>query len=150
MPGTDCRPASRVREALVVRQDEETWLFLQSGSTNRRDEVGLHGLHGLDGAGDEGGLGFRDRVIHGDAGTFIQDLDAEDLADGHGAVFVGSAEGDIEGQDLVAIAGGGQGPHAVDVGDLVVQSQLCSYSLHSLVTLVFFWPPGSDRRHRNI
>jgi len=76
MPGTGCC-ASRVREAFVVRQDEETY--------------------------------------------FVQDLDPEDLAAGHGAVFVGPGEGDIEGQDLVAIAGGGQGPQVVQVLHFVVQ-----------------------------
>ena len=65
--------------------------------------------------------GFRDGVVHRDAGAFVQDLDAEDLAGGHGAVFIGTRQGDIEGQDLVGIAGGGQGPHVVQIAHLSIQ-----------------------------
>ena len=117
MAGTGCRPASRHARGFCGPAGRRDLVI----STNRTDEVGLHGLHGLDGAGDEGGLSFRDRVVHRDAGTFIQDLDAEDLAAGHGAVFVGPGEGDVEGQDLVAIAGSGQGPQVVQIGYLLIQ-----------------------------
>ena len=71
--------------------------------------------------------GFRDGVVHRDAGAFVQDLDAEDLAGGHGAVFIGTRQGDIEGQDLVGIAGCGQGPHVVQVLYLAVQLGRCAY-----------------------
>jgi hypothetical protein len=64
----------------------------------------LPGLVG-DVAGDEGRLHLLDRVIDGHAGTFVQDLDAEDLHRGRRAHFVGAAEGDVEGQDLIGVPG---------------------------------------------
>ncbi len=48
----------------------------------RSQSLGLHG------ASDEGGRGFRHRVVHRDAGTFVQDLDAEDLGRAHRAVLI--------------------------------------------------------------
>jgi hypothetical protein len=60
-------------------------------------------LHGFNGAGNKRGLHLVDCIVDRHAGSFVQDLDAEDLAGSHGAVFVGTREGDIEGQDLVGI-----------------------------------------------
>lgn len=62
-----------------------------------------HGRHGLDGAGHEGGRGLGHGVIDGDAGSFVEDLNAEDLGRAHRAVLVGAGQGDVERQDLVGI-----------------------------------------------
>ena len=40
--------------------------------------------------------------------TFVEDLDAEQLGGGGGAVFVGRGQGDVKGQDLVGIPGEGR------------------------------------------
>ena len=51
----------------------------------------------------ERGLHLADRVVDRDAGSLVEDLDAEDLGRCLGSVFVGAGEGDVEGQDLVAV-----------------------------------------------
>jgi len=77
-------------------------------ATNRTAPRRSHSLHGFNGAGNKRGLHLVDRIVNRHAGSFVEDLDAEDLAGRHGAVFVGTREGDIEGQDLVGIPGSGQ------------------------------------------
>ena len=49
------------------------------------------------------------------AEAFVQDLHAEDLAAGGGAILVGRGQGDVEGQDLVAVPGQGDFLEALDV-----------------------------------
>jgi hypothetical protein len=44
-------------------------------------------------------------VVDRHAGSFVQDLDAEDLHGGGSADFVRSAERDVERKDLVAVPG---------------------------------------------
>lgn len=53
-------------------------------------------------------------VVDGDAGAFVQDLDAEDLHGGSSSVFVRSGQGDVEGQDLIGVPGLGFDLHAAD------------------------------------
>jgi hypothetical protein len=71
-------------------------------------ELAGYGRERLDSAGDEGRLHLADGVVDGDAIAFVEDLDAEDLAGGSAALFVGGGQGDVEGQDLVGVPGGGQ------------------------------------------
>jgi hypothetical protein len=81
-------------------------------------ELARHSLHGLDRAGDKRCLHLADRIVDGDTGTFVQDLDAEDLRGCHGAVLIGSGKRDVEGKDLVAVPRGGQflgGSYFVDL-----------------------------------
>lgn len=59
-----------------------------------------------------------DRVVDRHAGAFVQDLDAEDLHRGRRALFVGAAEGDVEGKDLVGVPGLGLLLEAGDEGVL--------------------------------
>jgi len=70
----------------------------------------------FDEAGDEGRLHLADRIVDREAGTFVQDLDAEDLHRGGGTHFVGTRERDVEGQDLVGIPGLGQLLHTRNAG----------------------------------
>jgi len=78
----------------------------QRGAAEAAIELAGHGHQGLDGAGDEGGLLFRDRVVDGDAEAFVEDFDAEDLGGLGLALFVVGHQGDVEGQDLVGVPGG--------------------------------------------
>ncbi len=87
-----------------------------SPATNGAAPGRLHRLHRLDGAGDEGGLHFADRIVDGNALAFVEDLDAEDLGRAHGAVLVGAGEGDVEGQDLIAVPRSGQFVQSTDFG----------------------------------
>ena len=64
--------------------------------------------HRLDCAGDKRRLHLADRVVDRDTGTFVQDLNAEDLRGCHGAVLIRAGERDVERQDLVAIPRGRQ------------------------------------------
>ena len=84
---------ARAREAGVVGREGDPWFNGETspcrGSMARRRR--------------SPGLG--NRVVDRDTGTFVQDLDAEDLRSAHSAVFVGTRQGDIEGQHLVAVAG---------------------------------------------
>jgi hypothetical protein len=61
--------------------------------------------------------GGRDLVIDAVTAAFVQDLDTEDLGRCHGSVFVGAREGDIEGQDLIAVPGCGQFVQCADAVD---------------------------------
>ena len=63
------------------------------------------GLQRGDRLGDEGGLLFDDGVVDGGAEAFVEDLDAEQFGRGGGSVLVGAGDGDVEGEDLVGIAG---------------------------------------------
>jgi hypothetical protein len=76
-----------------------------------------HSLQGLDGAGHEGRLGLGNRIVDRDSRTFVQDLDAEDLGGTHGTVLVGTRQGDIERQYLIAVAGERKRPFAIQIGD---------------------------------
>ncbi len=69
------------------------------------------------GAGDEGGLLLEDGVVDRGAETFVEDLDAEQLGRGGGAVLVGGGDGDVEGQDLVGVPGRGDFLEALDLGE---------------------------------
>jgi len=65
-------------------------------------------------AESEGGLHLADRVVDRDAGSLVEDLDAEDLGRCLGSVSVGTREGDVEGQDLVGVPGGCQFAQSTD------------------------------------
>ncbi|WP_187148894.1 hypothetical protein [Candidatus Korobacter versatilis] len=69
-------------------------------------------------ASDEGGLHFLDGIVDRHTGSFVEDLDAEDLHRGGGTLFVRTAEGDVEGQDLVGVPGLGLLLEAGDEGVL--------------------------------
>jgi hypothetical protein len=75
----DPSPSPRAREGLGCRQEGET--------------------------GYTGWFGKRDRIVNRGAPAFVEDLDAEDLGCAHGAVFVGTGDGHVKGQDLVAVPG---------------------------------------------
>ena len=74
-------------------------LEVSDGSSDR--------LQGCDRAGDEGGLLLEHRVIDRGPEALVQNLNAEDLAAGGGAVFVGRGQVDVKGQDLVGVPGQG-------------------------------------------
>jgi len=61
-----------------------------------------HSRHGLNCTSHEGGRSLGHSVVDRDAGSFVEQLDAEDASRAHRAIFVGAGEGDVEGQDLVA------------------------------------------------
>jgi len=81
-----------------------------------------HSRHGLNHARHERRLHLRHRVVDRDAEALVEDLDAEDLGRAHRAVFVGSAESDVEGQHLVGVPGGRNLCVLAGGGDLVVQA----------------------------
>ena len=83
-------------------------------------ELAGHCLHRLDRASDEGSLHLADGVIDRVTGSFVEDLEAEDLGSRHRAVFVGTREGDVERQDLIAVPGGRQFVHRADAVHLDV------------------------------
>ncbi len=66
-------------------------------------------------ASDEGGLHLGDCIVDGDAGSFVEDLHAEDLHAGSCTVLVGTREGNVEGEDLVGVVGQGFFLEAADV-----------------------------------
>lgn len=66
------------------------------------------------GASDKSRLLFHDRVVDGAAPAFVHDFDAEDLAGGGGAIFVGGGDGDVEGQNLIDVPGSGNFLEALD------------------------------------
>jgi len=68
-------------------------------------------------AGDEGRLHLKHGVIDGGAEAFVEDLDAEQLAAGGGAVFVGCGHGDVKGQSLVGVPGQSGFLEALDFGE---------------------------------
>ena len=68
-----------------------------------------------------GQAGRKDLVVDGDAGAFVEDLDAEDLGGAHGAVLVGPGQGHVERQHLVGIPGDGAFVEAIEVGDLGIE-----------------------------
>ena len=69
----------------------------------------------FDRAGDEGRLLLDDGVVDRGAEAFVEDLDAEQLGRGGGAVLVGAGDGDVEGQDLVGVPGLGGGCETLEV-----------------------------------
>ncbi len=75
-------------------------------------------LQGRDGLGDEGGLLLNDGVIDGGAETFVEDFDAVEFGRGPGPVLVGAGDGDVEGQDLIAVPGAGSLIRAARPGPL--------------------------------
>ena len=98
-------------------------LGLQQGRASNR-------LERRDRAGDKGRLHLEHGVIDGGAEAFVQDLDAEQLAAGGGAVFVGRGHGDVEGQDLVGVPGQGGFLEALDFG----QGDVCPSSVMVALT----------------
>jgi hypothetical protein len=60
-------------------------------------------LHRFNSASDERGLHLADGIVDRGAPTFVEDLDAEDLASGSRAVFVRASDGDVERQNLIGI-----------------------------------------------
>ena len=68
-----------------------------------------------------GQAGRKDLVVDGDAGAFVEDLDAEDLGGAHGAVLVSPGQGHVERQHLVGIPGDGAFVEAIEVGDLGIE-----------------------------
>ena len=75
-----------------------------------------NGLHRLNTAGNERRLRFADSVVDRDAGSFVEDLNTEDLGSRHGAVLVGTGEGDVERQHLVGIPRSGKLVERADFG----------------------------------
>jgi len=78
-----------------------------------------HGLPGLDRAGHEGCLHLGHGIVDGDSRAFVQDLDPVDLHRRAGAVLAGAGQGDVEGQDLIAVPGTGHLLEAADGGELL-------------------------------
>jgi len=76
-----------------------------------------HSRHGLNCTSHEGGRSLGHSVVDRDAGSFVEQLDAEDASRAHRAIFVGAGEGDVEGQDLIAVQGCRQFLVGACVGD---------------------------------
>ena len=74
----------------------------QRGELHLQQRSPSDGLERRDRAGDESRLLLKHGVVDRGAKAFVEDLDAEQLGGGGGAVFVGRGQGDIKGQDLVA------------------------------------------------
>jgi hypothetical protein len=67
-------------------------------------------------AGDEGCLHLRHSVVDRHAGSFVEDLDAEDLHAGSSAKFVGAGQRDVEREDLI---GEGRQCFLFEAGDFI-------------------------------